>query len=143
MGGGESGRVLLPGCLQGLGALPGGGAGQAVVDVSGRMKANPAMTMVLRGSRCGGWSVLPSLCSSEAVAENLVGATGVVQARRAVCSSGAAWGVEPGHEVAVRCPGGGQVLGAFLELQAKVDGLLFEVGDLGLELVDVGGGAES
>ena len=101
------------------------------------------MQPVLRGSRCGGWSVLPSLCSSEAVAENLVGATGVVQARRAVCSSGAAWGVEPGHEVAVRCPGGGQVLGAFLELQAKVDGLLFEVGDLGLELVDVGGGAES
>ena len=43
MGGGESGRVLLPGCLQGLGALPGGVAGQAVVDISGRMKANPAM----------------------------------------------------------------------------------------------------
>ena len=50
----------------------------------------------------------------------------------------AAWGVEPGHEVAVRGPGGGEVLGAFLELQTEVDGLLFEVGDLHLELVDVG-----
>ena len=47
MGGGEPGRVLLPGRLQGLGALPGGVAGHAVVDVSGRMKANPAMTMVM------------------------------------------------------------------------------------------------
>ena len=67
----------------------------------------------------------------------------MVQARRAVCSSVAAWGVEPGHEVTVRCPGGCEVLGAFLKLQSEVDGLLFEVGDLGLELVDVGGGAES
>jgi len=115
----------------------------AVVFVVGRHISDRRVLSVLQGSRCGGWSVLPSLCSSRAVAENLVGATGVVQARRAVCSSGAAWGVEPGHEVAVRCPGGGQVLGAFLELQAKVDGLLFEVGDLALELVDVGGGAES
>ena len=45
MGGGEPGRVLLPGRFQGLGALPGGVAGQAVVDVSGLMKAKPAMTM--------------------------------------------------------------------------------------------------
>jgi len=45
VGGGEPGRVLLPGRFQGLGALPGGVAGQAVVDVSGRMKAKPAMTM--------------------------------------------------------------------------------------------------
>jgi len=114
----------------------------AVFVVRGHI-SHAGVQPLLRGSRRGGWSVLPSLCRSEAVAENLVGATGVVQARRAVCSSGAVWGVEPGHEVAVRCPGGGQVLGAFLELQAKVDGLLFEVGDLGLELVDVGGGAES
>jgi len=45
VGGGEPGRVLLPGRFQGLGALPGGVAGQAVVDVSGLMKAKPAMTM--------------------------------------------------------------------------------------------------
>ena len=31
---------------------------------------------------------------------------------------------------------------AFFELEAQVDGLLFEVGDLLVEGVDVGGGAE-
>ena len=51
-------------------------------------------------------------------------------------------GVEAGHEFAVGGAGGGEVLVAFGELQAQVDGLLFEVGDLLLELVDVGRGAE-
>ena len=84
MGGSESGGVPTAGGFQSLRALPGGLAGQAVVDVSGRVKADPAVPMILRGSRRGRWSAFPSLCSSEAVAENLVGATGVVQARRAV-----------------------------------------------------------
>ena len=143
MGGGESGGVPQTCGVQRPGALPGGLAGQAVMYVSRRVKSDAPVLLVLRGSRYVGWSLLPSLCSSGAVAENLVGATGVVQARRAVCSSVAAWGVEPGHEFAVRCPGGGQVLGAFLELQTEVDGLLFEVGDLRLELFEVGWCAES
>ena len=50
--------------------------------------------------------------------------------------------VELGHELAVGGAGGGEVLVAFLELQAQVDGLLFEVGDLLVEGVDVGGRAE-
>ncbi len=55
-----------------------------------------------------------------------------------------AWrGVELGHELPVGGPGRGEVLVAFFELEAQVDGLLFEVGDLLAEGVDVGGGAES
>ena len=49
--------------------------------------------------------------------------------------------VEAGHEVAVRGSGCVEVLDAFFELQAKVHGLLFEVGDLRLELVEVGWGS--
>ena len=44
---------------------------------------------------------------------------------------------------AVRAPGGGEFVALFLELQAQVDGLLFEVDDLLVEGVDVGGRAES
>ncbi len=55
----------------------------------------------------------------------------------------AAWrGVEVGHELTVSGPGRGEVLVAFLELEAQVDGLLFEVGDLLAEGIGVGGGAE-
>ena len=50
--------------------------------------------------------------------------------------------VDAGHELAVGGAGGGEVLVAFLELQAQVDDLLFELGDLLVEGVDVGGGAE-
>ena len=54
-----------------------------------------------------------------------------------------AWrGVELGHELAVGGPGRGEVLALFFELEAQVDGLLFEVGDLLAEGVGVGGGAE-
>ena len=51
-------------------------------------------------------------------------------------------GVELGHELPVGGPGRGEVVVAFFELEAQVDGLLFEVGDLLAEGVDVGGGAE-
>ena len=51
-------------------------------------------------------------------------------------------GVELGHELAVGCPGGGQVLVAFVELHAQVDDLLLEDGDLVVEGIDVGGRAE-
>ena len=51
-------------------------------------------------------------------------------------------GVELGHELAVGCPYRGEVVAAFFELEAEVGGLLFEVGDLPGERVDVGGGAE-
>ena len=44
-------------------------------------------------------------------------------------SSASCRGVELGHELPVRGPGRGQVLLAFPELQAQVDGLLLEVGD--------------
>src|SRR5450759_3713636 len=56
-----------------------------------------------------------------------------------------AWcrGVELGDEFAVCGAGGGQILVAFLELQAQFDGLLFEVADLLVEGVDVGGDAEA
>ena len=45
-------------------------------------------------------------------------------------SPAACRGVELGHEFAVGGPGGGEVLVAFFELEAQVDGLLLEVGDL-------------
>jgi hypothetical protein len=52
------------------------------------------------------------------------------------------WGVELGHELAVGGTRAREVLVAFCELQAQFDGLLFEVVDLVVEGVDVGGGAE-
>ena len=57
-------------------------------------------------------------------------------------SSAACRGVELGHELAVGGAGGGEVLVPFLELQAQVDGLLLEMGDLLAEGVDVGWRAE-
>jgi hypothetical protein len=74
-----------------------------------------------------------------------VGATGVVErrtGRRAGASATAGSGVELGHELAVGCPCRGEVVAAFFELEAEIGGLLFEVGDLLGERVDVGGGAE-
>ena len=57
--------------------------------------------------------------------------------------SSVAWhGVELGHELAVGGAGRGEVLVAFFELEAQVDGLLLQVGDLLAEGVDVGGDAE-
>jgi hypothetical protein len=52
-------------------------------------------------------------------------------------------GVELGHEFAVGSACGSEVLVAFLELEAQVDGLLLEVADLVVEGVDVSGEAES
>jgi hypothetical protein len=52
-----------------------------------------------------------------------------------------AWrGVELAHELAAGGSGRGEVLALFFELEAQVDGLLFEVGDLLAEGVGVGGG---
>ena len=51
-------------------------------------------------------------------------------------------GVELGHELTVGGAGRGQVLVAFLELQAQVDGLLLEMGDLLAEGIDVSGRAK-
>ena len=50
--------------------------------------------------------------------------------------------VDAGHELAVGGAGGGEVFVAFGELQTQVDDLLLEPGDLLVEGVDVGGGAE-
>ena len=57
-------------------------------------------------------------------------------------SPGGVGSVDAGHEFAVGGAGGGEVLVAFGELQAQVDDLLLEPGDLLVEGVDVGGGAE-
>ena len=143
MGGGESGGVPQTCGVQRPGALPGGLAGQAVMYVSRRVKSDAPVLLVLRGSRRGRSSAFPSLCSSEAVVGNVVVATGVVQGGHAVLSSIGSGCVEAGHEVAVRGPGCVEVLGAFFQLQAQVDGVLFEVGDLRLELFEVGWCAES
>jgi len=51
-------------------------------------------------------------------------------------------GVDLGHEFAVGRACGGEVLVAFGELHAQVDGLLLEVVDLLVEGIDVGGDAE-
>ena len=51
--------------------------------------------------------------------------------------------VDAGHQFAVGGAGSGEVVVAFGELQAQVDGLLFEVGDLLVEGVDVGRGTEA
>jgi hypothetical protein len=50
--------------------------------------------------------------------------------------------IELGHQLAVRSPRGCEFIAAFFELQAKVGGLLFEVGDFLVERIDVGGCAE-
>ena len=50
--------------------------------------------------------------------------------------------VDAGHQFAVGGAGGGEVLVAFAQLQAQVDGLLLEVGDLLVQGVDVDGGAQ-
>ena len=52
-------------------------------------------------------------------------------------------GVELADEFAVRGARGGKVLVAFVELQAQVDGLLFEVVDGLVESVDIGGNTET
>ncbi len=52
-------------------------------------------------------------------------------------------GVELGHELAAGGPGGGEIFALFFESQTQVDGLLFQVDDLLVEGVDVGGRAES
>jgi hypothetical protein len=50
--------------------------------------------------------------------------------------------VELGHQLTVGCPGCGEFVFAFSELQAKIGGLLLQVGDFLVERVDVGGRAE-
>ena len=57
-------------------------------------------------------------------------------------SAPACGGVELSHELAVGCPGCGELVAAFFELEPEVGGLLLEVGDLLAEGVDVGGCAE-
>ena len=57
-------------------------------------------------------------------------------------SPGGVGSVDAGHKLAVGGAGGGEVVVAFGELQAQVDDLLLEPGDLLVEGVDVGGGAE-
>jgi len=51
--------------------------------------------------------------------------------------------VELGHEPAVSCAGGGELVVAFLEFQFQVGRLLFEGGDSGLELFGVIGAADA
>jgi hypothetical protein len=50
--------------------------------------------------------------------------------------------IDTGHELAVGGARGGEVFVAFFELEAQVDGLLFEVGDPLVEGFDVDWGAE-
>jgi hypothetical protein len=50
--------------------------------------------------------------------------------------------VELGHELSAGGTGSREVFVAFLELELQVEDLLFQVGDLLAEGVDVGGGAE-
>ena len=57
-------------------------------------------------------------------------------------SAGACRGVELGHELAVRGPCRGEVLVAFFELKAQVDGLLLKVSDLLVERDGVGRNTE-
>src|SRR5271169_6547950 len=57
-------------------------------------------------------------------------------------SPGSGCVVELGHEFAVGGTGGGEFFAAFFELQPQIDDLLFQVVDLLVEGVDVGGGAE-
>jgi len=51
--------------------------------------------------------------------------------------------VDAGHQLTVSGAGGSEFVVAFAELDAQVGGLLFELGDLAAERVDVGGCAES
>ena len=48
-------------------------------------------------------------------------------------------GVELGHELAVRRPGGGQVVALFFELEAEVNDLLLQLAHLLVKGIDVGG----
>ena len=58
-------------------------------------------------------------------------------------SSGFRVAVDTGHQLAVGAAGGGEFVVAFVELDTEVGGLLFELGDLVVECVDVGGCTES
>ena len=70
------------------------------------------------------------------------GATGVVQRPGWACHWDRPGVVELGHELSVGGTGSGEVFVAFFELEPQVEDLLFQVGDLLVEGVDVGGGAE-
>jgi hypothetical protein len=50
--------------------------------------------------------------------------------------------VEPGHEFAVGGAGGSEFAVAFVQLELQVGDVLVQIGDLVVERVDVGGGAE-
>ena len=50
--------------------------------------------------------------------------------------------VEPGHEFPVGGAGGSEFAIAFVELEPQAGDLLVQIGDLVIEHVDVGGGAE-
>src|SRR6266705_3383338 len=98
---------------------------------------------VLRGSAAAVEVRSSCLCSSEADRENGSGRDrcGATSWRGVSPVSGR--GVELGYELAVGDPGGGEIFVLFLELQTQVDGLLFQVDDLLVEGVDVGGRTES
>ena len=97
---------------------------------------------VLRGSGPVAEVASSRLRSSEADAgngsdHNRCGASGIRGG-----SPGGVGSVDAGHELAVGGAGGGEVLVAFGELQTQVDDLLLEPGDLLVEGVDVGRGAQ-
>ena len=98
--------------------------------------------MLLPGSPAVAQVWSSCLRSSEADGMTLACAAGVAQAPDAACHRwrgrrSLSWAMSP-----VGGPGRGEVLVVFFELEAQVDGLLFEMGDLLAEGVDVGGGAE-
>jgi hypothetical protein len=74
-----------------------------------------------------------------------IGVSRLARARQSLRTWSAAWrwdaDVELGHQLAVGGAGGLQVLVLLLALQAQVGDVLFEVGDLLVEGVDVGGRA--
>ena len=75
------------------------------------------------------------------MSKTLPAATGVVHVGSPF-SVWPGWCVESGHEFAVGGAGGGEVFVAFVELLSKVEVVLFELADLLVEGIDVGGGAE-
>src|SRR6266568_7744183 len=98
---------------------------------------------VLRGSAAAVEVRSSCLCSSEADRENVSGRDRCGATSWRGVSPVFGRGVELGHELAVGGPGGGEIFVLFLELQTQVDGLLFQVDDLLVEGVDVGGRTES
>ena len=131
-------QAILDGC-----ARPDAALGEWTGNLRDRLLfALLAETGVFSGDRPCGGGLTPRVCAAQRLMIRGYRAQQVWCKWVGGGSPVAVSGVEAGHQFAVGGAGGGEVLVAFGEFQAQVDGLLFEVGDLLVQGVDVGRGAQ-